>query len=85
MEPKKAAPIIENMDRDLVVALFKAIGQKQITYILEAMDPQKSVELTEYFGRIRSGKEYDLLSEMNKSQLEEFQDCKGMQEPKTAH
>lgn len=76
MEPKKAAPIFEEMDRDLAVALFKKLKEKQVTKILEIMDPQKSVKLTEYFGRIGSGREYELLKEMNKSLTEMFDECK---------
>jgi len=82
MEPKKAAPVFEKMDEDLVVALFKRLRQKQVTLILETMSAEKSVKLSEYFGRVRSGKEYDLLKEMNSSLRQEFADCKGM--PKEA-
>jgi flagellar motility protein MotE (MotC chaperone) len=78
MEPKKAAPVFEKLDRDLVVELFKQLPQKQITAILEAMPPDRSVALSEYFGRVRSAKEYDLLKEMNQSLRKEFDDCKGM-------
>lgn len=78
MEPKKAAPVFEKMDEDLVVALFKRLRQKQVTLILETMNADKSVKLSEYFGRVRSGKEYDLLKEMNSSLRQEFSDCKGM-------
>lgn len=78
MEPKKAAPVFEKMDEDLVVALFKRLRQKQVTLILETMSSDKSVKLSEYFGRVRSGKEYDLLKEMNASLRQEFADCKGM-------
>lgn len=78
MDPKRAAPIFENMDRDLVVALFKAIPKKQTMNILGLMNPEKSIQLTEYFGRIRSGQEYEMLVQINKSLREEFQDCKGM-------
>lgn len=78
MEPKKAAPVIEKMDEDLVVALFKRLRQKQVTLILETMSADKSVKLSEYFGRVRSGKEYDLLKEMNSSLRQEFADCKGL-------
>lgn len=85
MEPKKAAPVFEKMDEDLVVALFKRLRQKQVTLILETMSADKSVKLSEYFGRVRSGKEYDLLKEMNASLRQEFSDCKGMpKEPETA-
>lgn len=80
MEPKKAAPVFAGLDKDLVVALFQNLPQKQITSILENMDPQKSVELSEYFGRVRSGREYDLLKEMNKSLQDEFEKCRGMPE-----
>ena len=78
MEARKAAPIIEKLDRDLVVELFKNIDKKQAKSILETMDAQKSAEFTEYFGRVRSAKEYDLLRELNVSLRKEFQDCRGM-------
>ncbi len=78
MEPKKAAPQIEKLDKDLVVALFKGLKQKQVTTILEFMSPDKSVEITEYFGRVKSAREYDLLKELNASLKKEFADCKGM-------
>ena len=78
MEPKKAAPVFEKMDDDLVVAMFKRLRQKQVTLILETMSADKSVKLSEYFGRVRSGKEYDLLKEMNSSLRQEFADCKGL-------
>jgi flagellar motility protein MotE (MotC chaperone) len=78
MEPKKAAPVFEKLDRDLVVELFKQLPQKQVTAILEAMTPERSVALSEYYGRVRSAREYDLLKEMNQSLKKEFDDCKGM-------
>ena len=78
MEPKKAAPLFEKLDRDLVVELFKQLPQKQVTLILEGMNPERSVFLSEYYGRVRSAREYDLLKEMNQSLRKEFDDCKGM-------
>jgi len=78
MEPKKAAPVLEKMDKDLVVELFKALPQKQVTAILEVMTPDKSVLISEYYGRVRSTREYDVLKEMNQSLRKEFDDCKGM-------
>jgi flagellar motility protein MotE (MotC chaperone) len=78
MEPKKAAPLMETMDKDLVVYLFNKMPNKQVTKILETMKPEKSVEITEYFGRVRSGREYDTLREMNKSLSKEFDICKGL-------
>jgi len=78
MPPKQAAPVFERLDRDLVVHLFNQLPEKQIMNILGAMNPETSVELTEYFGRLRSGREYDLLKEVNASLIEAFQDCKGM-------
>jgi len=78
MEPKKAAPVMEKLDKDLVVELFKQLPQKQVTAILEAMSPDKSVQISEYYGRIRSTREYDVLKEMNQSLRKEFDDCKGM-------
>ena len=74
MKPKQAAPVFEQMDRDLVVNLWKSLPQKQITKILEKMAPEKSVELTEYYGRVRSGREYELLREVNKSLQAEFEE-----------
>ena len=62
----------------MTVALFKKLKQKQVTTILENMNPEKSVELTEYFARVKSAKEYDILKELNESLQKEFQDCKGM-------
>lgn len=76
MEPKKAAPVFEQLDRDLVVALFNSIPKKQTTKILGLMAPEKSVALSEYYGRIRSAKEYDLLKEINVELLKEFENCK---------
>lgn len=78
MEPKKAGPVFEQLDKDLSVALLQNLKQKTITKILESMSPEKSVQLTEYFGRIKSGKEYELLKEMNVSLRESFEECKGM-------
>lgn len=78
MEPKKAAPVIEQMDKDMAVELFKRLNQKQVTKILEVMSPEKSVKLSEYYARIRSGKEYDVIKELNKSLTDEFNECKGM-------
>lgn len=78
MEPRKASPIIEKLDKDLVVEILKQVDKKQAKSILEAMDPQKAVELTEYFGRVRSAREYDMLKELNMSLRKEFQDCRGM-------
>lgn len=78
MEPKKAAPIFEKMDKDLVVALLNRISEKQVKLILEGMDAGKSVEITEYYGRVRSTREFEMLKEVNRSLLNEFEDCKGM-------
>jgi flagellar motility protein MotE (MotC chaperone) len=83
MEPKKAAPVIEKLDKDMVVKLFNKLPQKQVTQILAGMSAEKSVEITEYYGRVRSGKEYEMLKEMNQFLVDKFQDCKGM--PATAH
>ncbi|NRA44225.1 MAG: hypothetical protein HRU09_04620 [Oligoflexales bacterium] len=76
MEPKKAAPVFEAMDKDLVVAIFKKMKKKQVTKVLESMQTDKSVMITEYFGRVGSAREYDLLKEMNQSLQMAFNDCK---------
>ncbi len=78
MEPKKAAVVFEKLDKDLIVQLFNRFPQKQTTQILSLMNPDRSVELSEYYGRIRSGKEYEILKEVNSSLRKEFQDCKGL-------
>ena len=80
MDAKKAAPVFEKLDKDLVVSLFNRIPQKQTTLILQLMNPDKSVELSEYYGRIRSAKEYEMLKEINLTLRKEFQECKGMPE-----
>ncbi len=80
MDVKKAAPVFEKLDRDLVVSLFNRIPQKQTTQILQLMNPDKSVELSEYYGRIRSAKEYEMLKEINLTLKKEFEECKGMPE-----
>lgn len=84
MDPKKAAGAFEKLDKDLAVALFKRLKQKQVTTILESMNPEKGVELTEYFARVKSAREYDLLRELNESLKKEFEDCKGMPSVATA-
>jgi len=78
MEPKKAAPVFEKLDQDLVVKLFNKFPQKQVTQILTGMSVEKAATLTEYYGRVRSGKEYEMLKEMNQFLVEKFQQCKGM-------
>lgn len=76
MPAKKAAPVFEKMDKDLVVALFQKIPQKQTMQILSLMTPDRSIEMSEYFGRIKSAKEYELLKEINTALRKEFEQCK---------
>ncbi len=64
MEARKAAPVLEGMDRDLVLELFKRLKPKTVTKFLEAMKPKKATEYMEYYSRIRSGREYELLRDM---------------------
>jgi flagellar motility protein MotE (MotC chaperone) len=64
MEPRKSAPLIEAMDRDLVIALFKKLPPKVVTRILENVSPRKATELMEFYTRIRSGREFALLREL---------------------
>lgn len=64
MEPKKAAPLIEGMDRDLVMQLLRKLPPRQVTKLLESVNPKKATELLEYYTRIRSGREYEMLREM---------------------
>ncbi len=83
MEPKKAAAMFESLTPDLAVSLLKSLRQRQLTAILEKMAPDKATKLTEYFSRIKSGAEYDLLKEMNVSLKETFNECKS--EKSVAH
>jgi flagellar motility protein MotE (MotC chaperone) len=78
MEAKKAAIVFEKIDKDLVVALFNRFPQKQTTQILALMNPDRSVELSEYYGRIKSAKEYELLKEINVALRGQFEECKGL-------
>ena len=64
MEPKKAAPLIEGMDRDLVMQLLRKLPPRQVTKLLESVSPKKATELLEYYTRIRSGREYELFREL---------------------
>ena len=64
MEPQKAAPLLESMDRDLVMQLLKQLPPRQVTKLLESVNPKKATEFLEYYTRIRSGREYELLREM---------------------
>ena len=75
MPPKKLAPIMEKIDKDLVVSLFKKFPQKQVMEILSAMSPDKSAQLTEYYGRVNYAREYQLLKELNDSLNKEFNIC----------
>jgi hypothetical protein len=42
------------------------------------MNPDRSVELSEYYGRIKSAKEYELLKEINVALRGQFEECKGL-------
>ncbi|MCX6128372.1 MAG: hypothetical protein NTX25_04820 [Proteobacteria bacterium] len=78
MEAKKAALVFEKLDKDLIVSLFNRFPQKQTTQILALMSADRSVELSEYYGRIKSAKEYELLKEINVALRGQFEDCKGL-------
>lgn len=64
MEPKKAAAVMETSDRDLVLQLLRKLPQRQVTKILEALPPPKAAEYMEYYTKIRSGREYELMKEL---------------------
>ncbi len=64
MEPKKVAAILESMDRDLVIALFTKLPERQVTKILENMSPAKATQFLEYYTRIRSGREFEMLKDL---------------------
>lgn len=71
MDPKKAAPMIESMDRDLVLHLLRKMPQTQVTKILQFLSPQKAAEYLEYYTKIRSGREYELMKELGLCLAEE--------------
>ena len=50
--------------------------KKQTMNILSLMNPQKAAEISEYYGRINSIKEYDMLKEVNESLSDQFEKCK---------
>lgn len=64
MEPKKAAAVMETSDRDLVLQLLRKLPQRQVTKILEALPARKAAEYMEYYTKIRSGREYELMKEL---------------------
>ncbi|MES2613905.1 MAG: hypothetical protein V4591_00655 [Bdellovibrionota bacterium] len=64
MDPKKTAPILESMDRDLVLALITKLPPRQVTKILEVMTPTKATQFLEYYTRIRSGREFEMLKDL---------------------
>jgi flagellar motility protein MotE (MotC chaperone) len=64
MGPRAVAPILESMDRDLVIALFTKLPSRQVTKILENMSPAKATQFLEYYTRIRSGREFEMLKDM---------------------
>ncbi len=64
MEPRKAATVLEGMDRDLVILLLRKMPARFVTKTLEAMNSKKAVEFMEYYTRIRSGREYALMKEL---------------------
>ncbi|MDD9951963.1 MAG: hypothetical protein OXT67_10415, partial [Zetaproteobacteria bacterium] len=56
--------------------LFNVLQEKQVTRILENMPADAALQITEYYGRVGSGSEYDILKEMNSSLREAFNVCK---------
>jgi flagellar motility protein MotE (MotC chaperone) len=64
MEAKKASAVLESMDRDLVIQIMRKLPPKQTTKILENLNPRKASEYMEYYTRIKSGREFELLKEL---------------------
>jgi len=64
MEPRKVSPILESMDRDLVIVLLTKLPPRQVTKIFENMSPLKATQFLEYFTRIRSGREFEMLKDL---------------------
>ena len=44
------------------------------------MTPDSSIEMSEYYGRIKSAKEYELLKEINTALRKEFEACKAVED-----
>jgi flagellar motility protein MotE (MotC chaperone) len=64
MEPKKVAPLMDSMDRDLVIVLLSKLPARQVTKVLENSTPAKATQFLEYYTRIRSGREFEMLKEL---------------------
>ncbi|BBH52756.1 MotE family protein [Fluviispira sanaruensis] len=64
MEPRKVAPVMDTMDRDLVIALLSRLPARQVTKLLENSTPAKATQFLEYYTRIRSGREFEMLREL---------------------
>jgi flagellar motility protein MotE (MotC chaperone) len=76
MEPKKAASVLESLDRDLVIQLIKKLPAKQATKIFENLNAKKAAEYMEYYTRIKSGREYALLKELGLCPSEKNEEVK---------
>jgi flagellar motility protein MotE (MotC chaperone) len=74
MDPRKAASVLESMDRDLVITLFKKMPARFVTKTMESMSPKKAVEFMEYYTRIRSGREYSLMKELGLCKPDDAED-----------
>jgi flagellar motility protein MotE (MotC chaperone) len=64
MEPRKVAPVMDTMDRDLVIVLLSRLPPRQVTKLLENSTPAKATQFLEYYTRIRSGREFEMLREL---------------------
>ncbi|APJ03428.1 MotE family protein [Silvanigrella aquatica] len=64
MEPRKVAPVMDAMDRDLVIVLLSKLPPRQVTKLLENSTPAKATQFLEYYTRIRSGREFEMLREL---------------------
>ncbi|WGL59456.1 hypothetical protein QEJ31_13075 [Pigmentibacter sp. JX0631] len=85
MEPRKVAPVLESMDRDLVIALFSRLPSRQVTKLLENTSPAKATQFLEYYTRIRSGREFEMLRELGLcSPAKEKNEEKGKQTSESA-
>ncbi len=69
MEPKKAAKVLESMDKDIIVQLYGRIPLKQMTKIFENMTPQKVTEFMEYHTRQKTKVFHPILKELLNCQL----------------
>ena len=69
MESKKAAKVLESMDKDIIVQLYGRVPLKQMTKIFENMTPQKVTEFMEYHTRQKTKVFHPMLQQLLSCQI----------------